>query len=128
MEIAKWGNVKTRMGPTDTDTKADIVIDATGSEKGISEAISLCRPRGTLVLKTTVAQESKLDLSTIVINELTLVRSRCGRFRDALQLLQHYPDIPLQRLITHTFPIAEAALAFERASDPEVLKILLDMP
>jgi threonine dehydrogenase-like Zn-dependent dehydrogenase len=63
------------------------VVDATGAADALRQALALVRPRGTIVLKTTVAGEHRLDLAPAVVNEITLVGSRCGRFRPALDAL-----------------------------------------
>jgi len=106
---------------------SDIVVEATGSGEGIIEAMSLCRPRGTIVLKSTLASQGKLNLSPLVVNEQTLVGSRCGQFKDGFQMLESYPDMPLDQLITARYPIEQALKAFERAARPDALKVLLEV-
>ena len=66
----------------------DVVVEATGSPSGLQLAMSAVRPRGTLVLKTTIAGEHKVSLAPLVINEITVVGSRCGPFAPALDALQ----------------------------------------
>jgi len=84
-------HIKTAVSSADVDTGADIVVDATGSGRAINEALLLCQPRGTIVLKSTVASQGELNLALIVINEVTLLGSRCGQFKDRLQMLESYP-------------------------------------
>ena len=123
---AKWRHLKTAHSTAKLDLKADIVVDATGSDSGINEAMSLCRPRGTIVLKTTVASQRAINLAPIVVNELTVVGSRCGQINDGLRMLQSYPDMPVERLITGQYPIEQAVEAFERSAQPDALKVLID--
>lgn len=101
--------------------------DATGSGQGISEAMSLCRPLGTIVLKSTVASKGKINLAPLVINEQMVIGSRCGQFKEGLKMLELYPDMPIQQLITARYRIEEAVAAFERARQPDALKVLLEI-
>ncbi|MDM8539554.1 alcohol dehydrogenase catalytic domain-containing protein [Desulfococcaceae bacterium HSG9] len=123
---AQWRHIKTIRNADTMAGQADIVVEATGSAKGINEALSLCRPRGVIVLKSTVASVDEINLAPLVINEQTLIGSRCGQFKDGLQMMETYPDMPLERLITARFPIEQALLGFEQAALPDSLKILLE--
>jgi alcohol dehydrogenase len=125
---AGWRRLKTRLWSEPLERNADVVVEATGSGQGVSEAISLCRPRGRIVLKSTVALQGDVNLAPVVVNELTLLGSRCGRFADGLALMQRHPDLPLERLITARYPLAEVREAFARASGSDALKVLLEMP
>lgn len=126
LKKAQWRHINTLPAPAQGQCgPADILVEATGSDRGIHDAISLLRPRGKLVLKTTLASETKLNLSDLVVKELTVVGSRCGRFKDALRLLAYHPDMPLERLITHRYPLEEALAAFEKTRQPDSLKVLL---
>jgi threonine dehydrogenase-like Zn-dependent dehydrogenase len=100
------------------ERSADIVCDATGSHAGLPLALRLVRPRGTVVLKTTCAGEAKIDLAPIVIDEITVVGSRCGRFAPALEALGDGRLEP-ERAITGRFPLGEIREAF-RVAFPEV--------
>ncbi len=102
----------------------DVVVEATGSTIGLSLAMATVRPRGTLVLKSTVAQEHALSLAPLVINEVTVIGSRCGRFPPALHALAH-KHIAVTPLITATYPLADGVAAVNRAAEPGVLKVLL---
>src|SRR6185369_2848953 len=104
---------------------ADLVVDATGNADGLRQALALVRPRGIVVLKTTVAGEHRLDLAPAVVNEITLVGSRCGRFRPALDALAR-GEIAVEPLIDAMVPLDEAVAGFDRAAAPGALKILLD--
>ncbi|HPJ66188.1 MAG TPA: alcohol dehydrogenase catalytic domain-containing protein [Desulfobacteraceae bacterium] len=127
LDISKWRHLKSAPGPLKTENEADIVVDATGSGAGISEAMSICKPGGTIVLKSTVASKADLNLAPIVVKEINLIGSRCGRFEVGIQMLKSYPDMPLERLITENYPVEEAITAFERASMVDALKVLIEM-
>jgi threonine dehydrogenase-like Zn-dependent dehydrogenase len=108
------------------DKSIDVVVEATGSPSGMQLALRLLRPRGTLVLKSTYHGQLTLDAAPLVIDELTLVGSRCGPFEPAITSLATATVDPTP-LIDATFPLSEAMAAFERASTPGVMKVLLDM-
>jgi len=106
-----------------------IVIDATGNPEGIKTALAHTMPKGTLILKTTVAPgEAPLlgpaELNHIVINEITVKGSRCGPFVHALTLLEQQA-ISVTQLIDKTFPLEKGLEAFEAASKPGALKVLI---
>jgi threonine dehydrogenase-like Zn-dependent dehydrogenase len=107
-----------------TPRPVDVVVEATGSTDGLNLAMATVRPRGTLVLKSTVAQEHSLSLAPLVINEVTVIGSRCGRFPPALQALAH-KQIAVAPLITAIYPLADGITAVNRAAEPGVLKVLL---
>lgn len=108
------------------DGPADVVVDCTGSETGISTALELVRPRGTIVLKTTIAGTQTLSLAPVVVNEVTIVGSRCGPFDRALHALAHR-QVNVRPLISDRFDVSEAVRALQRAAEPGVLKVLLDI-
>jgi threonine dehydrogenase-like Zn-dependent dehydrogenase len=103
----------------------DWVVDATGSPEGLRSAAAMARPRGTVILKSTVHGMVAVDTAPIIVNELTLVGSRCGRFEAALPLLGH-PLVRVEDLIAARFPLAEAPQAFAHAAERGVLKVLLE--
>jgi alcohol dehydrogenase len=103
----------------------DWVVDATGSPEGLRSAAAMARPRGTVILKSTVHGAVPVDTAPIIVNELTLVGSRCGRFEAALPLLRH-PLVRVEELIAARFPLSEAPQAFARAAEKGVLKVLLE--
>jgi len=104
---------------------ADLVVDATGAPAGLAAALALVRPRGTVVLKTTVAAEHHLDLAPAVINEVTIVGSRCGPFAPALVALAS-GRVSVAPLIDAVYPLDDAVTAFARAGTPGTLKVLVD--
>jgi len=101
------------------------VVEATGSAGGLSRALSLLAPRGTLVLKTTVAGTASVDLSPIVINELRVVGSRCGNLAEAIAMLERRLLDP-SPLIATRYSLSDATRALEHASQRGVLKVLID--
>ena len=111
-------------GEGSVDAAYDFVVEATGSPEGLQKAISMTRPRGTLILKSTVHGTVGVDTAPVIVNEITLVGSRCGRFEAAIPLLTH-PMIPLERMIAARFALRDAPQAFERAAARGTLKVLL---
>jgi threonine dehydrogenase-like Zn-dependent dehydrogenase len=104
----------------------DAVVDATGSPDGLALAMALCRPRGTVVLKTTVAGPLTVDLSPAVIHELRLAGSRCGDLGRAVRALRD-GEVDPRPLIEARHALDDAALAFEHAGRKGVLKVLVVM-
>jgi len=125
LDAARWRGIEARKGVSESLSGADVVVEATGAGNGLSQAMALCRPRGTIVLKSTVSMAKTMNLSPLVVNEQTLVGSRCGMFDAAIKLLNCHPDMPLHRLITAVYPIEHAIEAFERAAGTGALKVAL---
>ena len=100
-----------------------IVVDSTGSPDGLRTACSMTEPRGTVVMKSTVHGLVTLDTAPVIVNELTLVGSRCGRFEPALRLLKQN-KIDVSSMISESFPLEKAPQAFARAAAKGVLKVL----
>jgi alcohol dehydrogenase len=101
-----------------------MVVDATGSAEGLRAAIAMCEPRGTVVMKSTVHGLVKLDMAPAIVNEITLIGSRCGRFEPAMQLLAS-GKVRVDRMISERYSLDRAKEAFARAATKGVLKILL---
>jgi alcohol dehydrogenase len=121
---AAWG-VAVQHGADDLPAGlADVVVECTGSPTGFALARKLLRPRGTLVLKSTYHGDLPVDMSALVVDEITLVGSRCGPFAPALRLLESGLVDPT-RLISGQYALAEGEAAFARAVEPGVLKVLL---
>jgi alcohol dehydrogenase len=108
-------------------SRFDYVVDATGSSEGLATAVSMCRPRGTVVMKSTVHDKVALDMASVIVPEITLVGSRCGRFAPALKLLKDR-KLDVESMIHGRFPLSEAPAAFARAAEKGTLKILLQNP
>lgn len=102
----------------------DIAVEATGSASGLELAISAVRPRGTLVLKSTVAGVHQVSLAPIVINEINVIGSRCGLFADALEALAER-RIAVTPLIENLYRLKDGVAAVAQAAQPGALKILL---
>jgi threonine dehydrogenase-like Zn-dependent dehydrogenase len=102
----------------------DYVVDATGSAEGLQQAVAMARPRGTVVMKSTVHGSVAIDTAPIIVNEITLVGSRCGRFGPALRMLSS-GKVQVAGMISEQLPLADAPLAFAKAAQRGVLKVLL---
>jgi alcohol dehydrogenase len=102
----------------------DVVVDCTGNPSGLALARSLVRPRGRLVIKSTFAAQSQLDLSMVVVDEIQLIGSRCGPFAAALRLLERNL-IETAPLLVGRYPLSSALSAVEAARSH--LKVLLEV-
>ena len=102
----------------------DLVVEASGSATGFDLALDLLHPRGTLVLKSTFHGATDLKAARIVVDEISVVGSRCGRFAPALELLKTNA-VDVASLISEEHPLAAGLSAMARASEPGVLKVLL---
>jgi alcohol dehydrogenase len=125
LQIARRAGVATEAaGGALPEMAYDWVVDATGSPEGLRQAVRMTRPRGTVILKSTVHGLVGVDTAPVIVNEITLVGSRCGRFEPALDLLSRNL-IPVEEMISEQLPLADAPRAFERAAQKGVLKVLL---
>ena len=106
--------------------KFDVVVEASGSESGFAAALNLVRPRGKVVLKSTFHGQPTWDASKVVVDEITVIGSRCGRFAAALELLSQ-KRIEVEDLVTDEFPLADGVKAMSRAAENGILKVLLRM-
>ena len=106
--------------------EADIVVECTGSSGGFAAARHLLRPRGTLVLKSTYHGLTSVDLSSLVVDEIAVVGSRCGPFAPALRLLAA-GLVDVEPFVDAVYPLDEGLAAFQRAATPGILKVLLSM-
>lgn len=103
----------------------DIVVEATGSPSGFSLARRAIRPRGTMVLKSTYKGDMSINFSSIVVDEIHLIGSRCGPFEPALRVMESKQVDPTV-LIMNEFKLTDALKAFERAAETGVLKVLVE--
>ena len=108
----------------------DIVVDCTGSPDGVNVAMQMVRPRGTIVLKTTVAAPSNgdgaaVDLTPLVVNEIQLIGSRCGPFVAAMNALSA-GDVDVVSLISRRMKLADGVEALKMADQPDTIKVLLE--
>lgn len=104
----------------------DIVVDCTGSAAGLELAMQMVRPRGTVVLKSTIAASKPMNLATAVIDEINIVGSRCGPFREALRALSE-KRVDVASLIHRRMKLEQGTEAFDLAARPGVLKVILTM-
>jgi threonine dehydrogenase-like Zn-dependent dehydrogenase len=126
MRLVEWSGVTTEVLADKLPERAfPIVVDATGSPEGLRAAIAMCEPRGTVVMKSTVHGLVPIDTAPAIVNEITLVGSRCGRFEPALKLLRS-GRVRVDVLISEVLPLKKAALAFRRAAQPGAMKVLLN--
>ncbi|MEM6750397.1 MAG: alcohol dehydrogenase catalytic domain-containing protein [Planctomycetota bacterium] len=140
----KWGVVRRPLREAGLHQDQDIVVDCTGSAQGLRTALNMVRPRGTIVLKTTVAPgsapasnaaqqkadadprpPSSEDLARIVIDEITVVGSRCGPFDEALRMLAGH-QVDVTSLITRRMPLEAGVDALRQAAAPGQIKVLLE--
>lgn len=104
----------------------DVVVEASGSESGFATALDLLKPRGRLVLKSTFQGRASVEMWRVVVDEITIVGSRCGRFAPALELLAD-KKIDVESMITEEFPLAKGVEAMHRATEKGVMKVVLTM-
>jgi threonine dehydrogenase-like Zn-dependent dehydrogenase len=127
LAILKSMGITTALISDPLDQRAmDVVVDCTGSESGLPTALRLVRPRGTIVLKTTVAGQQTLAWAPFVIDEVTLVGSRCGPFDRALDALVG-GEVSVAPLISDRFDLSKGLEALTRAQTKPVLKVLLEV-
>ncbi len=125
LDIAAAQGVKTQLLSEFTpEKKYDVVVEATGTASGFETSMSLTKPRGVLVLKSTVATGKELNLAPIVIDEITVLGSRCGQFTPALRLLEN-KRIDFTPFISGVYSIDDALEAFEANKQKDNLKILI---
>lgn len=103
----------------------DIVVEATGSTSGFEKSASLVKPRGILVLKSTIAAKEGLNLSSIVVNEITIIGSRCGQFKPILELLKK-GRIDVSPLVSGIYKVDDFESAFEKNQQKGTLKVLVE--
>jgi len=116
--------IETRLAAEAADLRADCVVDCTGHPEGFALARSMLRPRGRLMLKSTYHGRIEADLTGLVVDEITLVGSRCGPFAPALRLLQRRL-VDVTGLIDSLFRLEDGLTAFARAGTPGALKVLV---
>ncbi|WP_419859086.1 alcohol dehydrogenase catalytic domain-containing protein [Candidatus Palauibacter irciniicola] len=102
----------------------DLVVECSGASAGFTAARRAVRPRGTIVLKSTHKNDLAVDISSVVVDEIRLLGSRCGPFEDALSALERR-DVEVRDLIDDRLPLSAASEAFDRAAEPGVAKVLL---
>ncbi len=116
--------IKTKIQSSFKDSSFDIVVDCTGSPSGIKMALQIVKPRGKVILKTTVAKKTHFDTSSIVVKEIEIIGSRCGPFGPALKAIESR-NIDLYPMISREFTIEEGMKAVQYAMKKDTLKVLL---
>jgi len=124
MAILEKKGVKTFCGGEAIEGQFDIVVEATGRKEGVKKALSLVKPRGRVVLKSTFCDDVDLDVSSIVIDEVEIIGSRCGPFAKAILFLSDR-EIDVMEMVDGDFPLAQAAEALALAQKPETIKVLI---
>lgn len=125
LDIAsKQGVATILLSNFEIEKKYDVVVEATGTASGFETSMALTKPRGVLVLKSTVASGKELNLAPIVIDEITVLGSRCGQFTPALRLLANN-RIDFRPFITKIYSVDDAIEAFEANKLKESVKILI---
>ena len=102
----------------------DVVVEASGSESGFNLALDLIKPRGKIVLKSTFHGEPKWQAWRVVVDEITIVGSRCGRFAPALELLKN-KSVDVENLVSEEFELKDGVKAMEKAAQKNVMKVML---
>lgn len=125
LNIAKAQCVKTELLNNLKIEKAyDFVVEATGSITGFETSLALTKPRGTLILKSTIAASKEFNLAPIVIDEITVLGSRCGQFAPALRMLEQ-KRIDVKPLISDIYAIDDSIAAFEKNKEKSSVKVLV---
>ena len=126
LKIAARAGVETSIVEKKLPTAAyDWVVEATGSQDGLDQAVRMVRPRGSVFMKSTVHGKAAIDKAHVIVNEITLVGSRCGRFEPALDLLRTR-SVNVHDMISESFPLPQAQRAFQRTGEPGIMKVLLN--
>jgi threonine dehydrogenase-like Zn-dependent dehydrogenase len=126
LSILKRRGINTQLSSSFKQREFDIVIDCTGSPYGVESALKIIKPRGKVIIKTTTAKKESIDLNQVVVNELTLIGSRCGPFPTAMRAIET-KAVELYPLISGHFPLENGIEAIKHAAKKEVLKIILKM-
>ncbi len=125
LDLARsWGIRVQRAGEDVPQAAFALVVEATGSPRGLEQALRLVKPRGTVVMKSTFREPALFDTAKLVVDEVTLLGSRCGNFPTAIELLRR-GHVDVQNLVSKTFPLEEGLEAFSFLAKTSCLKILL---
>ncbi len=125
LNIAARAGVATEMvGESVPEAEYEWVVEATGRPQGLATALRMVQPRGTVVLKSTLHGAAEINTAAVIVNEITLLGSRCGRFEPALELLR-LGSVDVTALISESYSLTRAPHAFARAASPGMLKVLL---
>lgn len=124
--LDQWGIRSRAVADISPRHDQEVVVDCTGSASGLEMAMQLVRPRGTIVLKSTAADGKAINLAPIVIDEINVVGSRCGPFREAIKALTE-KTVDVTSMIHRRIKLEQGVEAMELAAKPGVLKVILTM-
>ncbi len=125
LENLASSGIKIKIGIEPSDEQSfDLVVEATGSNSGFADTMKLIKPRGTVILKSTITSRENLDLTPTVVNEITLIGSRCGLFKPAIDALAT-GLVSVDSMIDSTYPLEKFSDAIEHAKKPDILKVFL---
>ena len=126
LDVLARRGIRVATSPDDVDRGADVVVEATGTPGGFATARALVRPCGTIVLKSTYHGELTVNLTMVVVDEVSLIGSRCGPFEPAIRLLEQRL-VDVESLIHARYSLDDGLAAFERAATKGTLKVMLEM-
>ena len=124
LRIVEQSGVSTEIAKKLPVARYEFVVEATGSAEGLRQAVAMAVPRGTVIMKSTVHGLVSIDTAPVIVNEIKLVGSRCGRFEPALKLLASR-KVRVDAMISEVLPLKKAREAFRAAQKPGALKVLL---
>lgn len=128
LDLVKGKNIETVLleNVSKLNRNFDVVVEASGSESGFATALNLLKPRGKLVLKSTFSGKTKLEMWRVVVEEITVVGSRCGKFQPALDLLEK-KLIDVESLVSAELSLSDGVKAMRKAEEKGVMKVILSM-
>jgi threonine dehydrogenase-like Zn-dependent dehydrogenase len=124
LKILREKEIETHLFGAKIEEKFDIIVEATGKKKGLSKALSLIKPKGKVVLKSTFQGEARVDISKIIVDEIHLIGSRCGPFLRAIEVLRK-KQVEVEKMVNGDFPLHRAQEAFVLAQKPGTIKVLI---
>lgn len=124
LAVAAKAGIEVHLNEPPPRARFEFTVEATGSASGLKTAVEMTRPRGTIVLKSTVHGDVSLDMAPVVVNEITLVGSRCGRMEPAMKLIRSR-KLLLDDMITGEFALSDGPEAFLEAQRPASMKVLM---
>ena len=123
LQVLEKFEIKTKIGIESSDEfHFDLVVESTGRNSGFSDTMKLIKPRGTVILKSTIASKENLDLTSTVVNEITLIGSRCGLFKPAIDALASGMII-VDDMVDSTYSLEQFSDAISYAKQPTSLKV-----
>ncbi len=125
LSVLRRREIETALAEDWVPEPTSLVVEATGTAEGFEKAVDATKPRGTLVLKSTVADRPQVDLAPLVVNEVQVVGSRCGPFPPALRALET-GAVDVRSLVSERVPLEHGVSALELAATPKALKVLIE--